>query len=214
MRHVATPGIHLMNTLRCKHLAAAVGLFASIGAAQASMVSLGNGTVIDSTTHLIWLQDWSASGTANWYTVTGWADNLTFAGSSDWRLPKFEELYALFDAYGDVVNISEFTHTAASDYWTSSSLNVNQARVFNVHYGNQYLGHKYFNSLSGVVVRQGTADDVPPTAVPEPQSLALALVAVVAAASARRKHRRGAHAVTAATTAATQWRHDTGQHRR
>ena len=38
------------------------------GAAQAVLTDQGNGTVLDTNTNLIWLQDWEVNGRGNWAT--------------------------------------------------------------------------------------------------------------------------------------------------
>ena len=52
-----------MKTL--KTIAAAAAMVALTGTAQASLVSLGDGTVKDTNTNLIWLQNWNVNGLAN-----------------------------------------------------------------------------------------------------------------------------------------------------
>ena len=49
-----------------KTWAAVADMVALTGAAQASLVSLGDGTVKDTTTNLIWLQNWNVNGPQNW----------------------------------------------------------------------------------------------------------------------------------------------------
>ncbi len=72
-----------MKTL--KTWVAAAALLAMTGTAQATLIIQGNGTVLDDTTYLIWLQDWNANGTKNWDTQVAWAEGLNFAGSTDWK---------------------------------------------------------------------------------------------------------------------------------
>lgn len=62
---------------------------------QAALVDQGNGTILDTTTNLIWLKDanyvqtsgYDADGRMNWTATRDWAANLNFGGSSEWRLP-------------------------------------------------------------------------------------------------------------------------------
>jgi hypothetical protein len=58
-----------------------LGLMA--GGAQAALVSNGNGTVADTNTNLIWLQNWNVNGSKDWGVQKSWANNLSFAGSND-----------------------------------------------------------------------------------------------------------------------------------
>lgn len=56
----------------------------------------GDGTVSDSATGLMWLQ--ADSGAAmTWEQALAWAEGLTTAGHSDWRLPNIKELQSLAD---------------------------------------------------------------------------------------------------------------------
>ena len=82
-------------------------MLALAGASQAELVNVGDGTVKDTTANLIWLQDWNVNGLANWATQKAWAENLNFAGSSDWVLPGIGKYFALFSAYGDLGSPSQ-----------------------------------------------------------------------------------------------------------
>lgn len=66
---------------KLKTWVAAAAMVALAGTAQATLVNLGNGTVKDTATNLIWLRDWNVNGQQNWSTQKAWADNLSFAGS-------------------------------------------------------------------------------------------------------------------------------------
>lgn len=52
-----------------------------------SLINNGDGTITDPNTGLMWLQDASFGGVRTWADAMSWADNLEFAGYSDWRLP-------------------------------------------------------------------------------------------------------------------------------
>jgi len=70
-------------------------------------VDNGDGTVTDEATGLLWLQDDSGSfsigdgadGKLDWEQALAWAEGLTYAGHSDWRLPNAKELQGIVD-YG------------------------------------------------------------------------------------------------------------------
>lgn len=56
--------------------------------ANAQLVDNGDGTVTDSKTGLMWLKNANQAGPAmTWAEANSWANNLVFAGHSDWRLP-------------------------------------------------------------------------------------------------------------------------------
>jgi hypothetical protein len=166
-----------------KSLAAAAAMVALSGAAQAALVSLGNGTVRDTNTNLIWLQDWNVNGAKNWSTQKGWADSLDFASSTDWRLPEISEYGALFTAYGNLTQVAEFTNVQPGVYWSGTE--ISPGLVAWLFYPDNGLqgGDFQGNQFSAVAVRPG---DVA-ASVPEPQTLALALLAFGAMVVARRR---------------------------
>lgn len=63
--------------------------------AQAALVDNGDGTITDTDTGIIWLQDanyaftsgYDDDGLMTWDEAMTWAKNLDFAGYTDWRLP-------------------------------------------------------------------------------------------------------------------------------
>ena len=90
--------------------------------AQSSLVDLGDGTIKDTASNLIWLKDWNATGVTNWMDGiqglakhTQWAEELTFAGSSDWHLPSIDEFSGLSFPNGAV---SIFERVSPGPYWS------------------------------------------------------------------------------------------------
>ncbi|MBF0102789.1 MAG: DUF1566 domain-containing protein [Desulfobacterales bacterium] len=69
------------------------------------LIDNGNGTITDSATGLMWMQDDSgylkagsnADGKMNWKEALEWAEHLEYAGYSDWRLPNAKELQSIVD---------------------------------------------------------------------------------------------------------------------
>jgi len=65
----------------------------------------GDGTVTDNATGLIWMKIDSGhlkagtnkNGKLNWQQALEWAENLEYAGHSDWRLPNVKELQSIVD---------------------------------------------------------------------------------------------------------------------
>ncbi|WP_455276877.1 Lcl C-terminal domain-containing protein [[Eubacterium] cellulosolvens] len=68
-----------------------------------NFVDNGDGTITDSATGLMWMQDDSGSfnvgdgGALSWEHALEWAENLIYAGYSDWRLPNAKELQSIID---------------------------------------------------------------------------------------------------------------------
>lgn len=78
--------------------AAAAILCASLaapGLASAALINRGNGLIYDTDLDVTWMQDanyaqtsgYDADGLMNWSQAVAWADQLTYGGSSNWRLP-------------------------------------------------------------------------------------------------------------------------------
>ena len=96
-------------------------------------LDMGNGTVVDSHTQLMWMKQdyWQMEKKwINWYTAIGFAqkmNNKKFAGYSDWRLPAPEEAAKLYNARrrnvdkdGDKIFIDRiFPEGAGWSTWTS-----------------------------------------------------------------------------------------------
>ena len=95
-------------------------------------VNNGDGTVTDSDTGLMWAQ---VPGPAvNWTSALTYAENLTLAGFSDWRLPNIKELQSLTDytlatattAASAVAPVNRVLFPAATTpataYWSSTVL--------------------------------------------------------------------------------------------
>ncbi len=170
-----------MNQL--KIWAAAAVLLTLTSASQATLVNLGDGTVKDTVSNLIWLRNWNVNGTHNWATQMAWADNLAFAGSSDWVLPSINQYDTLFAHAGEAGFYSAFNNISGGYYWSRTEIAAGvSAFVFDSGFGLQECTNESTCLLSAVAVRPA---DVA-VAVPEPQTLALALLALAAMAVARR----------------------------
>jgi len=73
--------------------------FALSAASRAELVDNGNGTVTDTVTGLIWLQDanwpltsgYDPNGLTDRYAFSKWAGTLGYAGYDDWRLPNTDD---------------------------------------------------------------------------------------------------------------------------
>ncbi len=224
-----------------KAWAAAAGLVALSGAAQAALVNRGGGMVYDTTRNITWLADMNhavtsgyaaanaggtgsnrvwADGRMGWGAAVAWADQLVYGGFSDWRLPTLNpadttcvltwyvgtgctggELSGLFvtdlgnqpdqsvryqvgDTPAQIANLALFSNVRSGDYWSGTELawSAGNAWYFSAVDGKQAFTGKYIEFFA-MAVRPG---DVA-AAVPEPQTLALALLALGATAAARRR---------------------------
>ncbi len=172
-----------------KNWIAIAALTTLAGTAQASLVSLGNGTVLDTTTDLVWLQDWNVNGAQDWATQVAWANGLTFAGNSDWVLPSIGNYTTLYNEVGNLTLVNVFTDVQAGyTYWTSDSYNSDNAVAFGAT--DSTIIPFYYKPAPNhaVAVHAATVADL--ALVPEPQTLALALLGLGALLATHRKRAR------------------------
>ena len=102
---------------------------------QNSFADNENGTITDNATGLMWMQDDSQSG-MNWKDALNSAENFTYAGHSDWRLPDAKELQSIVDytrspqttssaAIDPLFNCTQITNEAGETdypfYWSSTT---------------------------------------------------------------------------------------------
>jgi hypothetical protein len=81
----------------------------------------GDGTVTDTSIGLMWQQA-TAPNTYNWNQAISYCESLSFAGYTDWRLPKMDELIRLVDSrWHPTINPTYFPNTIASGYWSSDT---------------------------------------------------------------------------------------------
>ncbi|MEI6140899.1 MAG: DUF1566 domain-containing protein [Mariniphaga sp.] len=98
----------------------------------------GNNTITDNYTGLIW-QKIQSSNTMSWEEALGYAENLSLAGATDWRLPNVKELQSLNDEklFKPSFNKTFFPNALSGNYWSSTTL-VNateKAWDINLDYG-------------------------------------------------------------------------------
>ncbi|WP_297089375.1 DUF1566 domain-containing protein [uncultured Draconibacterium sp.] len=111
-------------------------------------VDNGDGTITDKSTGLMWTQDDSGEGMV-WEDALSFAENSTFAGYDDWRLPNVKEHQAIVDyaysptatdpdkvgpAIDPIFNCTQITSEAGYDdyayYWTSTSANFSKGQPY------------------------------------------------------------------------------------
>lgn len=181
-----------MKTL--KACIAAAAMVAMAGTAQATLVSLGDGTVKDTNTNLIWLQNWNVNGLKTWTEQKTWADGYDFAGSDDWRLPTQSEYQALLSSYGNLTEVHAFTDVQSADYWSGTEFPLvpDYAQGWHVAWIRAFAGPMYGEDSYhyAVAVRAADTTNDGTTTVPEPQTLALTLLALGATVVARRVRSR------------------------
>jgi hypothetical protein len=169
----------------CKRIATAAAMVALTGAVQAGLVINPNGTVTDTNTNLIWLQNWNINGEQDWLTQRDWAETGLdgFAGSNDWVLPSISQYADLFTAYGNLTLVPQFMNVQSGVYWSGTEFDAGRsAWLFRPDNGSQPVGLQT-SRFFAVAVRPVEVT----ASVPEPQTLALALLALGATVVARRR---------------------------
>lgn len=98
----------------------------------------GTDTVKDNVTGLIWASSGVGAGgnfgtPLYWSSAIVWAEGLTFAGYSDWRLPNATELYSLMDlGIADAPYINRTFFQSLNFYATSTTSPLDATKGFNV----------------------------------------------------------------------------------
>ncbi len=152
---------------------AAVLVFGVSFGAQASLTSSGPLTVFDSAQSLTWTKDANLNGQMDWATAVAWANNLDYAGYTDWVLPTIDQLATQFstnlgeasgqsiaDSHNDSYNL--FTNLQSYMYWSGSEYAPGpvNAWLFNTYGGPQGVNVKNLQ-LYAWAVRPGDVAAVP-----------------------------------------------------
>lgn len=102
----------------------------------------GDDVVLDLATGLMWAADGNAAGCNNGATITWanaliYAEALSFAGSSDWRLPNVKELMSIADYSLPSPSIKQppFANTFSAEYWSSTTYITNTTKAWYLYFG-------------------------------------------------------------------------------
>jgi hypothetical protein len=162
----------------------------------------------DTDLNLTWLRNANVNrAPMTWYDSVSWADNYSFGGYSDWRLPTtqfcfgydcgpYSELAHLWyvelgNTAGSFTNAGDFLDMQAYYYWTGTEFDLIDNRIaiaMDIRNGVQFKDFKNDKWLYAMAVRNG---DVAATPVPEPQTYALLLAGLVALAAVARRRKQG-----------------------
>ena len=178
--------------------AAVLALSVSTGA-QASLWARTGGMVYDDVNKITWAADanlaqtsgYDADGKMTWDTAVAWANNLDYAGYTDWVLPTIDQLITQFSTnLGEVAdesiadshnaNFDLFKNVKSYVYWSGSEdANPGLAWLFGTGGGFQNINFKYFQSYAWAVRPGDVAAASAPAAVPLPAATWLFLSGLV-----------------------------------
>ena len=98
----------------------AIGLSLHVRAnAPPDRYTIGNGTVLDIKTGLLWQQPIGSK--RNWTDATTHCGGLSLDGKTGWRLPSVKELQTIVDEKQlPPIDANAFPNTPTEDFWTSS----------------------------------------------------------------------------------------------
>jgi len=98
------------------------------------LVDQDDGTVYDTETGILWYrcswgEEWSSGQCQETPVTVGWSDalilaeELSFAGYTDWRIPNINELQSIIEwgCYEPAVNTTAFPDVATGRYWSSTA---------------------------------------------------------------------------------------------
>jgi hypothetical protein len=120
------------------------------GGGDAHFIDLGDGTVRDRASGLVWEQ------VSDGFTLRSQADSATYCmyltvGGSGWRLPTLDELLSLVDTrFTPTIDPSFFPETPNDSFWSSSSLAGDPVFGWVVDFGGDGMAHQ---NLAGSVNR-------------------------------------------------------------
>ena len=98
-----------------------------------------NGTVLDTTTGLLW-QDNLSSAERSWSSAVSYCEGLDLSGFNDWRMPNYNELYLLAERSTSNPAIdgafeTNYIHSDAADiYWSSTSESATTTTAFGISF--------------------------------------------------------------------------------
>jgi hypothetical protein len=104
-------------------------------------LDVGDGTVTDGTTNLMWEQVVSTTS-LTWSAAQQYCATLTLGGHADWRLPTKIELVSIVDfgiaAPGPTLDTTAFPLTLVGYYWSATPDATSPTNMWSVNFYNAY----------------------------------------------------------------------------
>ena len=105
--------------------------------------------IIDKQQHIYWQDNLSSKKSSeDFKDAVAYCDNLILDGLTQWRLPTFQELFAIADYthYKPTID-SRFKYTNNGTYWTSTPFFANKSRAWTINFRNgiSYYSYKSTN---------------------------------------------------------------------
>ena len=114
----------------------------------------GDDVVIDRATGLMWAADGTAAGcfnggVKNFADAITYAEGLTFAGFTDWRIPNAFELFSICDMSRTepTIDVNFFPNCLSTKYWTSTSDSASEIYKIYIVFSKISVGRTY-NTMS------------------------------------------------------------------
>jgi len=139
--------------------------FSSGATSGGSVICTTSGGVVnDSLTGLVWTQDASLFGNANWDDALANADSLNLCGYDDWRLPNSNELSSLINYAASsqatwLTNSGGFANVQETFYLTSSTVASSDIQMWIVHFSFGNTATSYKNNHTAVWYTRGTSGE-------------------------------------------------------
>ncbi|MDP2167086.1 MAG: DUF1566 domain-containing protein, partial [Thermodesulfovibrionales bacterium] len=101
-----------------------------------SYADIGNGTIPDNVTGLMWQKE-DDNVTRTWEDAGTYCSNLSLGGQTDWRLPTRIELISIvnYGTYTPAINTTYFPNTNLFYYWSSTTDAGDTSRAWCVYFG-------------------------------------------------------------------------------
>jgi hypothetical protein len=106
----------------------------------------GDQIEIDRATGLMWPKDWSSNGgynqnVLNWTGALIWADSLTFAGFTDWRLPNINEILSIVRYSGAAPLVDNiFNSVLSASFWSSTTYPITTTFAYQLSFATGVSG--------------------------------------------------------------------------